>query len=70
MEIQRILAILKKQESEVIACFFGLNGNHAQSFEEIAEKFMLSSHQVKRIKERAIIRLRQYLKSKNLTFFQ
>jgi RNA polymerase primary sigma factor len=70
MEIKRILATLNKQESEVIACFFGLNGNHAQSFEEIAEKFMLSSHKVKRIKEKAIIRLRQSLKSKNLTFFQ
>jgi RNA polymerase primary sigma factor len=69
MEIQRILATLTQQESEVIAFYFGLGGHQALSLEEIAEKFLTTSQRVKKIKDKAIIRLRHNFCGKTLRPF-
>ena len=46
--------------------YFGLNGEHAMTLEEIGEKFNLTRERVRQIKEKAIRRLRQTSRSKAL----
>jgi RNA polymerase primary sigma factor len=38
-EVQRALSTLTQRESDVITLYFGLNGEHALTLEEIGEKF-------------------------------
>lgn len=57
-EIQRSLATLTKKESDVIALYFGLNGEAAMSLEEIGYKFNLTRERVRQIKEKGIRSLR------------
>ncbi|SDL46340.1 RNA polymerase primary sigma factor [Catalinimonas alkaloidigena] len=65
-EVQRALATLTTRESDVIALYFGLNGGHAMTLEEIGEKFNLTRERVRQIKEKAIRRLRHTSRSKAL----
>ncbi len=58
-EIGRALKVLSYREAEIIAAYFGLNGNQPFTLEEIAEKFGLTRERVRQIKERAIRRLRK-----------
>ena len=57
-EVQRALSTLTQRESDVITLYFGLNGEHAMTLEEIGEKFSLTRERVRQIKEKAIRRLR------------
>src|SRR6056300_860397 len=63
-EVQRALSTLTKREADVIALYFGLNGEHAMTLEEIGEKFNLTRERVRQIKEKAIRRLRHTSRSK------
>jgi RNA polymerase primary sigma factor len=65
-EVHRALSTLTQRESDVIALYFGLNGEHAMSLEEIGEKFNLTRERVRQIKEKAIRRLRHTSRSKAL----
>ena len=57
-EIERSLATLTPREGEVIRAYFGLNGEHAMTLEEIGEAFDLTRERVRQIKEKAIRRLK------------
>ncbi|HEY5824059.1 MAG TPA: sigma factor-like helix-turn-helix DNA-binding protein, partial [Cyclobacteriaceae bacterium] len=50
----------------VIAFYFGLNGEHAMTLEEIGEKYNLTRERVRQIKEKATRRLRHNSRSKSL----
>ncbi|MEY3405601.1 MAG: sigma-70 family RNA polymerase sigma factor [Cyclobacteriaceae bacterium] len=65
-EVTRALGTLTQREADVIALYFGLNGEHALTLEEIGEKFSLTRERVRQIKEKAIRRLRHTTRSKSL----
>ncbi|MDQ3393092.1 MAG: RNA polymerase sigma factor RpoD/SigA [Bacteroidota bacterium] len=65
-DIQRALATLTKRESDVIAFYFGLNGEHAMTLEEIGLKYNLTRERVRQIKEKATRRLRHSSRSHSL----
>lgn len=65
-EIERALNTLTDREAEVISFYFGLNGEHAMTLEEIGEKFDLTRERVRQIKEKAIRRLKHTSRSKLL----
>jgi RNA polymerase primary sigma factor len=65
-EVERILLTLTEREADVIRLYFGLEGGHALTLEEIGEKFNLTRERVRQIKEKAIRRLRHASRSKYL----
>ncbi|MEM1405566.1 MAG: RNA polymerase sigma factor RpoD/SigA [Bacteroidota bacterium] len=65
-EVQRALSTLTQREADVVTLYFGLNGEHALTLEEIGEKFDLTRERVRQIKEKAIRRLRHTSRSKAL----
>ena len=65
-EVQRALSTLTQREADVIAFYFGLNGEQALTLEEIGEKFNLTRERVRQIKEKAIRRLRHTSRSNSL----
>ena len=65
-EVQRALSTLTQREGDVISLYFGLNGQHSMTLEEIGEKFNLTRERVRQIKEKAIRRLRHTSRSKAL----
>jgi RNA polymerase primary sigma factor len=65
-EVARVLATLTARESEIIVDYFGLNGSHSLTLEEIGDKFNLTRERVRQIKEKVTRRLRHTSRSKNL----
>lgn len=65
-EIQRALSTLSEREADVVTLYFGLNGEHSLTLEEIGERFNLTRERVRQIKEKAIRRLRHASRSKSL----
>jgi RNA polymerase primary sigma factor len=65
-EIERALSSLSEREAEVIKLYFGFDGEHSLTLEEIGEQFHLTRERVRQIKEKAIRRLRHTSRSKNL----
>jgi RNA polymerase primary sigma factor len=65
-EVTRALSTLTERESEVISYYFGLNGTHPMTLEEIGDKFNLTRERVRQIKEKATRRLRSTARSKSL----
>ena len=65
-EIERALATLTPREGNIIRLYFGLNGKHPHTLEEIGEEFDLTRERVRQIKEKAIKRLKQTTRSKIL----
>ncbi len=65
-EIERALATLTPREGSIIRLYFGLNGKHPHTLEEIGEEFDLTRERVRQIKEKAIKRLKQTTRSKIL----
>lgn len=68
-EVQRALSTLTSREADVVTFYFGLNGVHALTLEEIGEKLNLTRERVRQIKEKAIRRLRHTSRSKALKTF-
>ncbi|MCB0698465.1 MAG: sigma-70 family RNA polymerase sigma factor, partial [Chitinophagaceae bacterium] len=58
-EIRRILKSLSVREAEILAAYFGLEGDDGPTIEEIGEKYDLTKERIRRIKERAIKRLQK-----------
>ncbi len=65
-EIDRAISTLTPREADVIRYYFGLNGSHPLTLEEISEKFDLTRERVRQIKEKAIRRLKHTSRSKIL----
>ena len=65
-EIERALETLTPREADVIRLYFGLGDQHAMTLEEIGETFDLTRERVRRIKEKAIRRLKHTSRSKIL----
>jgi len=65
-EIERSLTTLTPREGDVIRLYFGLNGQHPLTLEEIGEKFDLTRERVRQIKEKAIRRLKHTSRSTSL----
>src|SRR5687767_3020835 len=65
-EIERALTTLTSREADVIRLYFGLNGEHALTLEEIGAKFDLTRERVRQIKEKAVRRLKHTSRSKLL----
>ncbi|MFH2096285.1 MAG: RNA polymerase sigma factor RpoD/SigA [Bacteroidota bacterium] len=65
-EIERALTTLTKREADIIRLYFGLNGHHQHTLEEIGEEFDLTRERVRQIKEKAIRRLKHTSRSKIL----
>ena len=65
-EIDRVISTLSQKEQDVIRLYFGLDGKHPLTLEEIGEKFDLTRERVRQIKEKAIRRLKQTSRSRIL----
>lgn len=65
-EIERVLNTLTHREAEIIRYYYGLNGKHPFTLEEIGEKFNLTRERVRQIKEKAIDQLKNVTRSKIL----
>jgi len=65
-EIERSLSTLSVREADVIRYYFGLNGQHPLTLEEIGEKFDLTRERVRQIKEKALRRLKHASRSRQL----
>ncbi len=66
IEIERSLQTLTPREADLIRLYFGLNGAHPMTLEEIGETFDLTRERVRQIKEKAIRRLKHTSRSKIL----
>ncbi len=66
LEIFRSLSTLTDREADVVKLFFGLEGKHPHSLEEIGEKFQLTRERVRQIKEKAVRRLKHGSRSRLL----
>lgn len=65
-EIKEGLSMLAPREYQVIAAYYGLNGEKPLNLEEIGERYDLTRERVRQIKERAIRRLRKSCNRNNL----
>lgn len=65
-EIDRAISTLTQREQDVVRLYFGLDGKHPMTLEEIGEKFDLTRERVRQIKEKAIRRLKHTSRSKIL----
>jgi RNA polymerase primary sigma factor len=65
-EIERALSTLTHREANIVRLYFGLNGKHQHTLEEIGEEFSLTRERVRQIKEKAIKRLKHATRCKNL----
>ena len=65
-EIERALATLTPREAAIIRLYFGLNGKHQHTLEEIGEELDLTRERVRQIKEKAIKKLKHATRSRVL----
>lgn len=65
-EIERALSKLSEMEAAIIKLYFGLEDGQAMTLEEIGDKFNLTRERIRQIKEKAIRRLRNATRSKEL----
>lgn len=65
-EIERTLTTLSQREADILRLYFGLNNTAPHTLEEIGEKFDLTRERVRQIKEKAIRKLKQTSRCKNL----
>ncbi len=65
-EIERTLTTLSQREADILRLYFGLNATPPHTLEEIGEKFELTRERVRQIKEKAIRKLKQTSRCKNL----
>ena len=65
-DIERSLSTLTAREGDVVRLYYGLNGKHPLTLEEIGERFDLTRERVRQIKEKAIRRLKHTSRSRML----
>ncbi|MBL7933729.1 MAG: RNA polymerase sigma factor RpoD/SigA [Bacteroidia bacterium] len=69
IEINRALSTLSDREKDIVIHFYGLNGTPAISLQEIGEQLYLTRERVRQIKEKAVRKLKNNTRSKNLSSF-
>ncbi|MES2621969.1 MAG: RNA polymerase sigma factor RpoD/SigA [Bacteroidota bacterium] len=57
-QLNEALSQLNERESEIISCYFGLNGKKPMTLEEIGDIYNLTRERVRQIKEKCINQLR------------
>lgn len=62
-EIERVLNTLTDRESDIIRLYFGIDGTHPHTLEEVGEKLDLTRERVRQIKEKALKKLKQTTRS-------
>ncbi|MEJ2492923.1 MAG: sigma-70 family RNA polymerase sigma factor [Ignavibacteriaceae bacterium] len=62
-EVANVLSSLTEREAEVIKLYFGIEGDHSATLEEIGERFNLTRERVRQIKEKALRNLRHSKRS-------
>ncbi len=65
-EVSNVLSTLSEREAEVIKLYFGIEGDHSATLEEIGERFNLTRERVRQIKEKALRNLRHSKRSGRL----
>lgn len=65
-EIERALNTLTQKEADIIRLYFGVNGKHPETLQEISKEFNITRERVRQIKEKAIKRLRYTARSRIL----
>lgn len=65
-EIQRCLLILNPREADIIKLYYGLEGHHPLTLEEIGERFDLTRERVRQVKEKGLRRLKRTSRSDQL----
>ena len=65
-EVANVLSTLTEREAEVIKLYFGIEGDHSATLEEIGESFNLTRERVRQIKEKALRSLRYASRSSSL----
>ncbi|MDB4582066.1 sigma-70 family RNA polymerase sigma factor [Draconibacterium sp.] len=65
-EIERSLGTLGDREAEILRFYFGLNGYHSHTLEEIGDEFGLTRERVRQIKEKAIKKLKNQYRNRLL----
>ncbi len=58
-QLNAALANLSERESEIISCYFGLNGKDTMTLEEIGDVYGLTRERVRQIKEKCIRQLKE-----------
>ena len=69
IEIEISLSTLTYREGSIVKLYYGLGGECPHTLEEIAEQFNLTQERVRQVKGKAINRLRNTRRSKNLKTF-
>ena len=65
-EIGRAISTLTLREREILINYYGLSGNLPLTLEEIGIKLDLTRERVRQLKEKAVKKLKQTSRSKNL----
>ncbi len=65
-EIERSLAQLSNREANILRMYYGLNGKHPHTLDEIGEDFYLTRERVRQIKENALKQLKTKARCKIL----
>lgn len=66
IEIERVLRTISHREGDILKRYYGLNGYHQHTLEEIGNELDLTRERVRQIKEKALRRLKQTSKNKSL----
>ncbi len=66
LDIDQVLATINPKEVEILKRYYGMNGYHQHSLEEIGQKLDLTRERVRQIKEKALRRLKQPHKNHRL----
>ena len=64
--IEEVLATLKEREARILRLYFGLDGEEPMTLEEIGSMLGITRERVRRIKEKALARLRHVLKCQQI----
>lgn len=65
-EIESVLSTLSEREADVVRSFYGLNGAHPMTLEEIGERTDLTRERARQIKEKAIRRMKHLSQCRSL----
>ncbi len=68
-EIARSLSTLTERQKDVLCYFFGIGMDHALSLEDIGARFHLTRERVRQIKDKAIIKLQNTSRCKQLRVY-
>lgn len=69
VEVQRFLSKLSERERDVIVLYYGIGNSKSLSLNQIGEKYDLTRERVRQIKDKAVSKLKNSLKNKNIKTF-